>query len=49
MNLYELIQWIPEFIEEVLKLNSEESKASYKEIECIGKFHLGLLYDMNTW
>ena len=48
MNLYELIQHIPDFIAEMIKQNHhyEDKKEAPK---MIGKFHLGLQYDMNIW
>jgi ubiquitin-protein ligase len=42
MNLYELIQQIPNFIQEVV-VKGQERK------EMIGRFHLGLNYDMLLW
>jgi len=42
MNLYELIQHIPEFINQVLvKQNSSKGVAR----QMLGKFYLGLNYD----
>ena len=47
MNLYELIQHIPEFI--VNTLNQTNAKNSEKP-PMIGKFYLGLNYDYHqTW
>ena len=42
MNLYELIQCIPEFINQVLFKMSNQSQ---QEVGMIGKFYLGLQYD----
>lgn len=42
MNLYELIQQIPNFIQETV-IKGRERK------EMIGRFHLGLNYDMLLW
>lgn len=42
MNLYELIQQIPEFIRETLLQQLPTAKLT-------GRFHLGLNYDMQTW
>jgi len=42
MNLYELIQCIPEFINQVLMKMNSKSKL---EQGMIGKFYLGLQYD----
>lgn len=42
MNLYELIQALPAFIQEVV------TKAKERK-EMIGRFHLGLNYDMLIW
>lgn len=45
MNLYEIIQLIPHFVEKMVN-----RKASLTEPEsCYGKFHLGLQYDINIW
>jgi hypothetical protein len=54
MNLYELIQYIPDFISETLKtqhqIEQNEKKGVVGEApKMIGKFHLGLQYDMNIW
>lgn len=43
MNLYELIQFIPDFIAETL-LN-QKSKSSDEAAPMLGKFYLGLQYD----
>lgn len=42
MNLYELIQQIPEFIRETLLHPPPVDKMT-------GRFHLGLNYDMQSW
>jgi hypothetical protein len=42
MNLYELIQQIPNFIQETV-IKGRERK------DMIGRFHLGLNYDMLLW
>ncbi len=42
MNLYELIQKIPEFI-----ADHYSRKGGAKDM--IGQFHLGLKYDMSIW
>jgi hypothetical protein len=54
MNLYELIQYIPDFISETLKtqhqIEQNDKKGQHGEApKMIGKFHLGLQYDMNIW
>lgn len=53
MNLYELIQHIPEFIAEMAKIQhtqeANEKKGIHQSPKMIGKFHLGLQYDMNIW
>ncbi len=54
MNLYELIQYIPDFISEMLlKSNFEDADIGKKDgssgPEMTGKFHLGLQYDINVW
>ncbi len=51
MNLYELIQRIPDFISDVTKNHHEQAKKAEgeKAPKMIGKFHLGLQYDMNIW
>lgn len=54
MNLYELIQYIPEFIAEMAKLQHQhemnQKKGTTNEApKMIGKFHLGLQYDMSIW
>ena len=46
MNLYELIQQIPHFIQETLEADAAEDSG---EVRKIGRFHLGLNYDMLTW
>ena len=43
MNLYELIQCIPDFIASVLADQQKEQKGSFKPM--VGKFYLGLMYD----
>jgi hypothetical protein len=43
MNLYELIQYIPEFISDVLVAQNCEVKGKVKQM--VGKFYLGLNYD----
>lgn len=46
MNLYELIMQLPVFIQEVLEL---EKKKKTNELRNMGRFHLGLNYDMLIW
>ena len=46
MNLYELIQQIPHFIQETLEADAAEDPS---EVRKLGRFHLGLNYDMLTW
>ena len=46
MNLYELIQQIPHFIQETLEADAAEDSS---EVRKIGRFHLGLNYDMLIW
>ena len=43
MNLYELIQHIPEFISETLA--AQKAASSQDAAPLIGKFYLGLQYD----
>lgn len=43
MTLIDIIQQIPNFIAEQIKASKEGSIAT------VGKFHLGLQYDMNIW
>ena len=43
MNLYELIQYIPDFIEDIAMNNN--LKDENEESEMIGRFYLGLNYD----
>ena len=45
MSLFEIIQGIPAFISEQIKASKEGSLVT----NTIGKFHLGLQYDMNIW
>jgi hypothetical protein len=40
-KLYEIVQYIPDFISEV-KIEEEEMKV-------YGTFHLGFLYEMSNW
>ena len=42
MNLSDLIKRIPQFITDVIKQGDQYTQT-------IGKFHLGLQYDMNIW
>jgi hypothetical protein len=42
MNLYELIQQIPHLISDLLSKGRERK-------EMLGRFHLGLNYDMLIW
>ena len=53
MNLYELIQHIPEFIADQVKtqhgIELKEKQGHYEMLKMVGKFHLGLQYDMNIW
>lgn len=42
MNLYELIQQIPNFIQETITKGRDRK-------EMIGRFHLGLNYDISSW
>ena len=43
MNLYELIQYIPEFISDHLLQNNIDTKGGMRPL--VGKFYLGLNYD----
>ena len=43
MNLFELIQLIPKFIEDMVSKKTQLKAQS--EQEMVGKFYLGLLYD----
>ena len=43
MNLYELIQYIPDFISETLV--AQKSVNADQALPMIGKFYLGLQYD----
>ena len=46
MNLFELIQHIPEFIQNILqKFSNEADQIHINGQEMIGKFYLGLSYD----
>lgn len=51
MNLYELIQYIPDFISEIAKQQhlDQSDKKEAEASKMLGKFHLGLQYDMNIW
>jgi hypothetical protein len=40
-KLYEIVQYIPEFISEV--------KITEEELKVYGNFHLGYLYEMSNW
>lgn len=40
-KLYEIVQYIPEFI--------SEAKITEEEMKVYGKFHLGFLYEMSNW
>ena len=42
MNLYELIQQMPNFVVETITKGRERK-------EMLGRFHLGLNYDMSIW
>lgn len=47
MNLYELIQSIPDFIADTLKhLNAKDIDLN---LHMLGEFHLGYKYDINIW
>lgn len=48
MNLYELIQQIPEFIRETL-LKQQKVQQKISSAKMVGRFHLGLNYDMLIW
>ena len=43
MNLYELIQNIPEFISDMLAAEKNDTKGKVRAM--VGKFYLGLNYD----
>ena len=43
MNLYELIQYIPDFISEQLMAHVTDNKGGLRPM--VGKFYLGLNYD----
>lgn len=45
MSLFDIIQGIPAFISEQIKASKEGTLVT----NTIGKFHLGLQYDMNIW
>ncbi len=45
MTLIDIIQQIPAFISEQIKA----SKEGLLQQVTVGKFHLGLQYDMNIW
>ena len=45
MNLYELIQYIPDFIQDVLGSHHGVGKKKNEDAPMIGKFYLGLNYD----
>jgi hypothetical protein len=44
MTLIDIIQQIPQFITDMIK-----NGATLQATTMIGKFHLGLQYDMNIW
>ena len=46
MNLYEIIQQIPIFLDRTIKMAKQDQKLNVAEI---GRFHLGLNYDMLIW
>lgn len=46
LNLYELIMQIPGLIQDAINL---EKAKKFIELRSIGKFHLGLKYDMTIW
>ena len=46
MNLYDLIMRIPQFIEQAIKMDKQDKQ---KELRALGRFHLGLNYDMLIW
>ena len=45
LNLYDLIMKLPKLIEKTTKLE----KSSPKDLRSLGRFHLGLNYDMLIW
>jgi len=47
MNLFEIIQQIPDFISDVLEKDGRP--AAKDEIRALGRFHLNLNYDMLIW
>ena len=46
MNLYEVIQQIPPFLSQTIKHDQQKKVDTIRDI---GRFHLGLNYDMLIW
>lgn len=46
MNLFEVIQQIPKFLSETISLHNANERET---IRSLGRFHLGLNYDMVIW